>query len=263
MSLRTYLVVALALVFGISSAMGINVLIRNAKSGESVEKVSIVVAVADVKRFVPLTAANLALKEIPKATAPRGALTRIEDAVDRISMIPVSKQDYILDQLLSKKGSKTFVAAIPPGMRAIPIQHSNVSAFVQPGNQVDILFTHKDKNGDHKTVTLFTLIDVIAVNGSLIPSLDVKSDGKEPQSVNVLLNQKDAEELEAVQKQGTIRLALRSPGDTQPAVVTLVADLKPAVQPAASPPESHAPPPIRFIRGFQEDEKFILPAKQR
>src|SRR5713226_3828063 len=152
MSLRTYLVVALAVVFGVSSAMGITLLVRDPYSAV-VEKVSIVVAAVDVDRFVPLTATHLALKEIPKDTAPPGTLTRIEDAVDRIAVVPVSKHDYIVDQLLSKKGSRTVGAAIPPGKRAIAIQGSNVSGFIQPGDKVDIMVAVKDKSGDYKALT--------------------------------------------------------------------------------------------------------------
>src|SRR5258708_6531975 len=114
MSLRTILVIALALVFGVSSAMGIGMMVRNVNAGVEVETVAIAVASADIARFVPITESTVEWKKVPKDSVPPGALTRIEDILERAPRIDIAKQDYILDPMLSKKGTRTVGAAIPP-----------------------------------------------------------------------------------------------------------------------------------------------------
>jgi pilus assembly protein CpaB len=194
----------------------------------------------------------------------------MEDVVDRAPRIDITKHDYILDHMLSKKGAKTIAAAIPRGKCAFPVQGSNVSGFVQPGDRVDVIVTIKQKSGEFRSVTVLTMIDVMAVNGSLVPTLESKSDGKEPHSVTLLLTQDQARELEEGQKQGNIRLTLRNIGDNQPAPVTKLADLKldttqeepktPELKPAVvtqtivQPP---APPQIRTLRGTQAGVEFV------
>src|SRR5262249_38601643 len=103
-----------------------------------------------------------------------------------------------------------------------------------------------------------------------------RTDGKEPQSVNLLLTQEQARELEEGQKQGTIRLTLRNVGDNRPVAVTKLADLKldPPVDakdpaPADAPPQdngSATPPPppvqIRKLRGVQESVVIVQPTEK-
>jgi Flp pilus assembly protein CpaB len=271
-TLRTYLVVALALVLGISAAIGVSALVKQINA-QATEKVSIVVAKTDLIRFVPITEAQVELKEVPKDMVPPGALTRIEDVLDRAALGNLSKHDYILEQMLAKKWTKTVASAIPPGKCAFLVKDSNVSNFVQPGDRVDVILTLKQKSGTVRSVTILSMIDVMAVNGSLIPMLDARTDGKEPQSVNLLLTQEQARELEEGQKQGTIRLTLRNVGDTRPVAVTKLADLKldppDAKDPALPQPQlqetvTQPTPPvqIRTIRGSHEGIVLVQPTEK-
>src|SRR5262249_49286667 len=120
----------------------------------------------DIARFLPITEANVEWKQVPKDAVPPGALTRIEDVLQRASGSDIPKQAYILDHMLSKKGSKTVAGAIPPGKCAFPVQGSNVSSFVQPGDRVDVILTLKQKNNEFRSLTVLTMVEVMAVNGS-------------------------------------------------------------------------------------------------
>jgi len=206
---------------------------------------------------------------------PPGAITRIEDAADRAALANLSKHDYILEQMLSKKWTKTVASAIPPGKCAFLVKDGNVSNFVQPGDRVDVILTLKHKSGTVRSVTILSMIDVMAVNGSLIPMLDARTDGKEPQSVNLLLTQEQARELEEGQKQGTIRLTLRNVGDNRPAAITKIAELNIEAPPDAKGPAhadgqqqdgSAAQPPqpiqIRTFRGNQEAIVIVQPTEK-
>lgn len=272
MTLRSYLIVALALILGLSAAFGVRALVQQINA-QATEKVTIVVAKSDIIRFVPITEAHVELKEVPKDMMPPGAITRLEDVLDRAALGNLSKHDYILEQMLAKKWTKTVASAIPPGKCAFLVKDSNVSNFVQPGDRVDVILTLKHKSGSVRSVTILSMIDVMAVNGSLVPMLDARSDGKEPTSVNLLLTQEQARELEEGQKQGTIRLTLRNVGDNRPVAITRVADLKIDAPPdPKEPPPAHArqedgsaaqppqPVQIRTLRGSQEAIIIVQPS---
>lgn len=260
MSLRTYLVVALAVVFGLSAALGINLFLRSTPAMR-LETTPVVVAVVDVDRLVPLTAAHLALKEVPKEAVPPGALTQIDDAVNRVSGYPIPRNSFVMEHLLSKKGTRSVAAAIPQGKCAFPVHGGNVSALIQPGDRVDVILTVKDKAADYRSVTILSMIEVIAVNGSLVPDVNPKTDGKEPHSVTLAVTHEEARDLDSAQKLGSIRLTLRNAGDTLPVSVTRLADLRiePPVEeaqvaPQPAPAAPAAPPPpvqIRTLRGTQ------------
>src|SRR5262245_25098449 len=100
MSIRSILVVVLALVFGGSAAIGINTLVR-APAAPKVETVPVVVAAADVSRFAVLTEDMVKLRDYPKQLVPPGALNRIEDAVERITGGTLVKDEPVLDAKLA------------------------------------------------------------------------------------------------------------------------------------------------------------------
>src|SRR5262249_30531527 len=122
MSTRTVLIIALALVFGGSAAIGINTL-RTPPEGPQAEGVPVVVTTKDVGRFTVLKPDALELRRYPKEQVPPGALTSIEEAVDRVVHFPLAKNETVLDSRLSPRGSGRGIAtAIPRGMRAFTIQ---------------------------------------------------------------------------------------------------------------------------------------------
>ena len=149
MSPRSILVVVLALVFGGSAAVGVNSLLQNQQMVPKGEVVSVLVAAIDVPRGGMLTAELVKSREYPKDIAPVGALSKVEEALDRTVFIPLIKDDPILNAKLAPKGSgRGMSALVPKGMRAFTIQtpsiESGVAGFVLPGNKVDVLLTVGD-----------------------------------------------------------------------------------------------------------------------
>src|SRR5262245_14563471 len=144
MSARTMMVVALALVFGGSAAVGVNSLRRQAPVAAKVETVTVYVAAADIMRGLQITRPLLKTREYIKDQAPTGAVTKLEDAENRVVFIPLLKDDPLVEPKLAPKGTKAGLASIvPKGMRAFTIQTPNISSavagFVLPGNKVDVL----------------------------------------------------------------------------------------------------------------------------
>src|SRR5262245_9553855 len=219
MSLRTVLVVALALVFGVSAALGVNLVTRNTEetpppeaappaSPSAPETVKIVVAAQDIPRHMPVSPSQVRLEEFPKDLVPAGALSRIEDAIERLTLSPVVKHQVLLINHLSRKGaSRSEANAIPKGMRAHTIQTAKVSGAVSgillPGDKVDVLLTmNRPSSGAATTFTLLTKVDVWAVDKRLEAAPDPRSDPKELRSVTLLVTPDQAAKLTLGESQG-------------------------------------------------------------
>src|SRR6516225_6097175 len=103
MSVRTILVVILALVCGITAAMGISALVRinpPAASGPAQDTVPVVVAVDDIPPYTTLTADMVKVRDLPKDAVPTGALDKIPDALDRSTLQQVSRGEFLMESKL-------------------------------------------------------------------------------------------------------------------------------------------------------------------
>ncbi|HET6574288.1 MAG TPA: Flp pilus assembly protein CpaB [Fimbriiglobus sp.] len=226
MSVRTILVVALALVCGLSAAIGVGKYVKGVAAPEA-DTVPVVMAVADIPRFTTVTAEMLRVRDLPKSAVQAGSLARVEDVVDRVTDITILKDEPILEAKLSERGAgRGMAAVIPTGMRAVTIKTPNVASgvagFILPGNKVDVLFTMKthqlnDPTGGGSTTTLIQRVDILAVDQQIDAPSENKVNLKELKSVTLLVTPEQAAEIDLAQNLGTLTLALRNPQDTQPA----------------------------------------------
>jgi pilus assembly protein CpaB len=264
-SLRSVLVVVLALFFGGSAAIGINAL-RAPPPGAAVETIPVVVAAVDVPRFSTLTADMLKTRDFPKDMAPPGCLTRMEDVVDRVTLNQLVTDETVLNNKLAARGAGRGMApGIAEGMRAFAIQTPNVAAsvagFILPGNKVDVLLTvnglgNKDASGGSITTTLLQNVEILAVDQKVEAPADNKVDVNQLRSVTLLVRPDQALKLDLGQNKGTLHLALRNPNDSETTAArrTTLAELGVAQEPppaaAPAPAEPPAPPPPR-VRTFR------------
>jgi pilus assembly protein CpaB len=221
MSTRTVLIVVLALLFGGSAAIGIN-LVRN--QAAPVETVDVVVAVADIPRGTTLLAEHVKLRAWPRELVPPGALASLDQAQERVSLLPVVKEEVLLDaKLAPRSAGRGLAAMIPPGLRAFTIQAphvaSGVAGFILPGNKVDVLLTMTGSGLDDgtdggSTVVLLQRVEVLAVDQRLDAPADNKVDPQELRSVTLLVTPEQAAKLDLGQSKGTLHLSLRNPADS-------------------------------------------------
>src|SRR5687767_6566827 len=99
MSVRTVLIVLLALVFGTATAVGV-VALRGG-GGLSEDTADVVVAAQDIPRFTPVTAEMVKVQQYPKRLVPVGAAGRVEDVVDRVADGNILKDEPLLDGRLA------------------------------------------------------------------------------------------------------------------------------------------------------------------
>ncbi|HUE74893.1 MAG TPA: Flp pilus assembly protein CpaB [Pirellulaceae bacterium] len=223
MQLRTILIGAFALVFGIAAAIGAYLLVQSPAAASKPETVSVVVAAVDINRGETLSAEHLVQREWPKDAVPEGVVLHMKDAVDRTARIALLKGDLLSEGKLAPAGAGRGMAAIiPDGMRAVTIQTPNVASgvagFILPGNKVDVLLTvsssgTNDPTGGGSTITLLQNVEILAVDQRIDAPQDNKMDLKELRSVTLLVNPDGAARLDLGQNKGTLRLALRSHAD--------------------------------------------------
>src|SRR5262249_53087873 len=121
MSVRTVLILLLALVFGLSAALGVNLLLRKPEP-EKPEMVPVVVATSNVPRFGMLTLSDVRIRELPADIVPAGAISEPGDAVDRAVFSGLVRGEIVLEGKLSaKKAGSGMATAVPVGMRAFTI----------------------------------------------------------------------------------------------------------------------------------------------
>jgi pilus assembly protein CpaB len=278
-SVRTVLVLVLALVCGASAAIGINSLRPPAAEGPKVETVPVVVAAVDINRGISVTADMLKTRDCPKDMVPAGALTTLDGAVDRVTFNPLVKDETLLDSKLAAKGAGRGMAALTQkGMRSVTIQTPNVSSgvagFILPGNKVDVLLTvsgsgNPDPTGGGVTTRLLQNVEILAVDQRIDAPAENKMDARDLRSVTLLVTPDQDAMLALAQSKGTLHLSLRNSndnGDANSRPVTL-ADLrlhqdKPEKTASPAPVQAAPPPPpplmIRTVRGPQEGEPIYL-----
>lgn len=239
MSVRTGIIVLLAVIFGVSAAAGVN-LLQSASNQHRGDTVTVVVAAAEIPRYTSITNDMLKTRDYPKGFLPAGAILRVEDVLDRVTDTPILKDEPILEARLSAKGAGRGMAAIiPAGMRAVTIHTPNVAAgvagFILPGNKVDVLLTVRgmsigvaDPTGGGTTSTLLQNVEILAVDQRVDAPSANRVDTKELKSVTLLVTPDQAAQLDLGQNLGTLHLSLRNPHDKIPANprVATLADLR-------------------------------------
>jgi pilus assembly protein CpaB len=223
MSIRTLVVIGLAMLCGLSAAAGVNELRRQKGGAPAVGTVPVVVAAVDIPRGVTVTEELLGLRDWPQELVPPGALRSKEEALERATLGSLMKDEPILDRKLSsKEGGRGLAALIPQGMRAFtintPTAYSGVAGFVLPGNKVDVLLTVtergiNDATGGGSTTTLLQNIEILAVDQKLDAPNENKNDPKEMQSVTLLVSPDQATKLGLAQQKGMLHLSLRNAED--------------------------------------------------
>lgn len=238
MNVRTVLVIALALVCGVS-AIAVVQQLRQDSLGSPDGTVPVLTAKVDVMRGSILDPSLVEVSNAySKYSKPEGALSSVEDLAGRAVLAPLSKGLPIVEsQLTSKNDGRGLAAMIPEGMRAFTIQTTHVAAgvggFVQPGDKVDVLLTttpagQGDSTGGGVTTTLLQNVQVLAVAQRLDSPEDSKGDkarkGKdaktesyEAKSVTLLVSPNQAAKLDLGMNKGILHLALRNPKDDREA----------------------------------------------
>jgi len=229
---RIFAVLAIAILAGGGLAYGTYNLMQN----QPVKTVAtptqpVVVAAADLAIGSEIKQEDLQVVSFPAGVSPEGSFAKASDILGRGLIVPVVKNEPILEaKLAPKEAGAGLPPVIPEGMRAVSVRVNevvSVAGYVLPGTRVDVVATASPTNQPGDTTSKVVLANVQVLTAGTRMEQDQK-DGKPMQVtvVTMLVTPEQAERLALASTEGKIQLALRNPLD-QGAPVT--PGIKPAV----------------------------------
>ncbi len=221
-----------AVILGLLAVVVMNKKIANNRV--EIAMVETVVSRSDLARGIKITSDMVEMKQIRKDLVNQGSLKSVNDALDRILIAPVSKDEILSENRLGPKGENGLAVQIKEGMRAFTIEtpkiSSGVGGMIQPGNHVDVILTvsesiqasDKDITGGGSSTVLLQNIEVLAVDRQTDTPTDSKSpvqpksskDIKDTKSVTLLITPDQSAFLTLGQTKGVLHLSLRHPNDS-------------------------------------------------
>lgn len=207
-------------------------------TGERVPQVEVVVAARAVAVRSALTVDDLALKEVPAAAVPDGAVSEIDTALGKLTTADLYAGEILVTQRLldpsvtPADGRLALIMTEDQVLLAIPAQDllSRINVL-KPGDQVDVLFsgtfptsreqTSAEEKPDDEQAT-FTLLENVTVAAL---TDEAGASGEESGTTAAILVTVPPQDALAVKYMidagGTIDLVLRAPGanrrfDTDP-----------------------------------------------
>lgn len=223
MTLRTLIVLFLAVACGASAAFGVYRFYQTVEQQRQVmavpqETVPVVVATVEMP-FVGATLNKEVVKveQWPKGYEPAGAIADVEEVVGRTLHVPLRKGEPVL---VGKFGEGRGLASlVDEGFRAFtihtPSNTAGVAGFVLPGDHVDVLLT---RNGEIETggsVTTTLLQNVIVLASDQMINAPEAYNVRGLKSVTLLVSPDEGKKLTLAQSEGTLTLMLRNKTDTE------------------------------------------------
>lgn len=178
----------------------------------------VIVAAADLQLGSELKKDDLTVMNFPKGQAPEGSFSQVDQLLGRGLIVPVVKNEPILNaKLASKEAGSGLPPVIPEGMRAVSVRVNEVvgvAGYVLPGNRVDVVATQSPTESHADTTSKVILANVQVVTaGTRIEQDQDKGKPVQVTVVTLLVNPEQAERLALASTEGKIQLALRNPLD--------------------------------------------------
>ncbi|MFO7820342.1 MAG: Flp pilus assembly protein CpaB, partial [Halanaerobacter sp.] len=211
------MVVIIAIILGLITSVLVYTMLGTPQQQEedSEEKVSVVVAKDNIKARQKINEEMVELKKVPQSQAHYEALNSVEKVEDRYVSNKIIAGEQILKSRLYAKEEINSVLAfnLDTKKRAVTVavnEVTGVAGFLIPGDYVDVVgvFSRPD-NTVAKTV--LQNVKVLAVAQDMTSNEEMKAEVKK--SVTLAVDLKEAEKLVLADREGKIRLALRSPND--------------------------------------------------
>lgn len=227
MKARTIVVGILAVVFGVSCAVGVKAFLdaQAARPPKVVVEKAETKTVLSAKRTIPhgktITADDVQVQEWPASMVSKGIVDTLEDVVNHAALVTIYEGDVILKVKLATGPTHDLASHLAPGMRAFTIHTptigSGVAGFILPGNKVDVLLTVTDlpslKESGAMTVTILQGVEILAVDQETEAPASSKIDPGQMHSVTLAVTGSQASKLALAGSKGTLNLALRNATD--------------------------------------------------
>jgi pilus assembly protein CpaB len=202
-----------------------------ARQGTAQRQVEAVVAVRDIQARQVITPDLVALAPVPAGALQPGAIVRLADVKGSAALVRIPKGAVLSQNIVAvspdqiDEGSVAYLP-IPPGFVALTIptnELQGVAGYVAPGDYINVLATINTQAFDQKpprpvTRTVFTSVRVIRVG----PPSEAKAGQQQgvASSLTVLLSECDAQYIDWLITNASLKYALLSYKDYSPAPAT-------------------------------------------
>ncbi|MBM3271283.1 MAG: Flp pilus assembly protein CpaB, partial [Candidatus Sericytochromatia bacterium] len=243
--------IGIALGSGVLMAGGITWWTQFGQVAKAEQTAPILVVKEAVAVNEPIAARHLGVENRPLQYIPPGALQSVGQALERRTRAALAPGDIIIEEKLARKGEiPSTILQVPAGKRAMAVgvdEVVGVAGFVQPGSLVDVIGVFQVDNEPFSKVILQN-VTVLAVAQQ--QSLPDQPEAKVTSSVTLAVSPSEAEKLILAAERGKVRLAMRSPHETDqvttagsnPSTLAGVPKAKPRPA-AARPVERQRPAP--------------------
>ena len=275
---RIFMVLLVALIAGGGLAAGTYNYLQNVPvKTVTVPTRSVVLASADLSLGHEIQADDLASIEWPAASVPEGTFATPAEVVGRGLIVPVVRNEPILQSKLApKEAGSGLPPIIPAGMRAVSVRVNEVigvAGYVLPGSFVDVVATGNPTTRPEDVTSKVALTNVQVITAGTRLEQDDK-DGKPMQVtvVTLLVTPEQSERLTLASSEGKIQLALRNPLDASapptpgirpsgllgaPKAAAPAAPRRATAPAQAAPAPPPPPPTVEIIRGDKRERAVV------
>jgi len=176
--------------------------LRNSAAADSPR--TVVVAGKALDRGAVLRTEDLRIVQWANGATPANAFPSAEQAVGLTLLEPVTPNQPVTSNLLSRRGAGGPSLAIPAGKRAVsihPVESSGVVAMLHSGSRVDIQVI--DTRGAAQLRRIMDDVEILSVHGPEAPR----------PVVTLLVSPADADRLSLADASMQLRLVVRNPND--------------------------------------------------
>jgi pilus assembly protein CpaB len=253
---RAFIVMAVAIVFGLAAVVFASRWLLNQPSGNAGR---IAVAAADISLGQRLAPEMFKLAEWPADSVPKGAFTDPQKLSGRVLKSNLQMGEPVSESKLAPSGTLGGLSAlIAEGKRAITVRVNDVigvAGFALPGNYVDIIVSMQKDAAPGSTMREQSISKIVLERILVLAvAQEVNRDETRPKVVNAVtleVTPEQAEKLDLARSVGTLSLALRNQIDPQSAStegatkLTLLPSSAPTPpKPAAKPVPAARPAPV-------------------
>ena len=213
--MKPKVVVVIAIILGLITSVLVYTMLGTPQHQEQEpeQMVSVVVAKENINSRNKITAEMLTTKEIPKNQAHFESFAAIDKVKGRYASAKIIAGEQVLkSRLYAKEEINSMLAFnLDPKKRAVTVAVNEVigvAGFLIPGDYVDVVGVFSDADNS-VAKTVLQNVKVLAVAQDMTSNKDMKPQVKK--SVTLAVGLAEAERLVLADREGEIRLALRSP----------------------------------------------------
>jgi pilus assembly protein CpaB len=219
--MRNRLIFLLAIIFGLAAALGTYSYLENLKRTyrTSGHFARVAIAKREIAARTVISGEMLEFKEMPVEYVLPGTVVDVKDAAGKMAVTDIYPGELILSSKLVARSDVAagLAAKVEKGRRAISIPVNNITALhglINTGDRVDVLVTFNapDEQKAPVTSTIIQNVPVLAVDGNLEGGGGSK---QELQTVTIMVEPVEAQQIALAVQHGSIQLALRSPDDAE------------------------------------------------